>query len=280
MNTRSSLTDNAPGLDRYSDKFIPTESIAFATFHQVANATVAPATVRGMNEHDIQAWRMQRLAAMVEREGGKAAAGRKLGYRDGAFVGQMLRGERPITEKTVLTVHALSGYAGWFDSLDVRTNEAAVTPALAPTPAHGEPNVRVPLLANSGSMGKGSELQHDDVLVGHISLSEQWVARRLQPSSAEALRFIHAYGDSMHPTFEDGDVLLVDTGMKDPTAIDGVYVMSAHDRIYIKRVRQRMDGSIEVSSDNPTVKTVDVLNGGHSVRVLGRVIWCWNGKKM
>lgn len=129
-------------------------------------------------------------------------------------------------------------------------------------------------------MGKGSELQHDDVLVGHISLAEQWVARRLQPSSAEALRFIHAYGDSMHPTFEDGDVLLVDTGMRDPTAIDGVYVMSVHDRIYIKRVRQRMDGSIEVSSDNPTVKTVDVLNGDHAVQVLGRVIWCWNGRKM
>ena len=159
---------------------------------------------------------------------------------------------------------------------------AAATPSVAPAPAPapGEPAIRVPLLANAGSMGMGTEIQHDDVLVGQIALSEQWVARRLQPSSPAALRFIHAYGDSMHPTFEDGDVLLVDTGMRDPKAIDGVYVMAANDRVYIKRVRQRMDGIVEISSDNPTVKTVDVLNGEHSIDVLGRVVWCWNGRKL
>ena len=152
--------------------------------------------------------------------------------------------------------------------------------SLAPTPAPGAPAISVPLLANAGSMGPGTEIQHDDVLVGHIALSEQWVARRLKPTSPTALRFIHAYGDSMHPTFEDGDVLLVDTGMRDPKAIDGVYVMAANDRVYIKRVRQRMDGVVEISSDNPTVKTVDVLNGDHRIDILGRVVWCWNGRKL
>lgn len=152
--------------------------------------------------------------------------------------------------------------------------------ALAPTPAPGAPAISVPLLANAGSMGPGTEIQHDDVLVGHIALSEQWVARRLQPTNINALRFIHAYGDSMSPTFEDGDILLVDTGVKDPKIIDGVYVMTANDRVYIKRVRQRMDGVVEISSDNATVKTVDVLNGDHRIDILGRVVWCWNGRKL
>lgn len=233
-----------------------------------------------MDERAIQEWRAKRLAAMVEREGGKAPAGRKLGYRDGAFVGQMLRGERPITEKTVLAVHALPGYSGWFAAPVAALATTIQNAAPAPAPAPGEPAIRVPVLANAGSMGPGSDVQHDDVLVGHIALSEQWVARRLQPTSPAALRFIHAYGDSMSPTFEDGDVLLVDTGMRDTKAIDGVYVMAANDRVYIKRVRQRMDGVIEISSDNPTVKTVDVLNGDHAVDVLGRVVWCWNGRKL
>lgn len=164
----------------------------------------------------------------------------------------------------------------------VNAGQLATVPAAAmtPAPAPGVPAVLVPLLANAGSMGIGSEMQHDDVLVGHIALSEQWVARRLQPSSQAALRFIHAYGDSMSPTFEDGDILLVDTGIKDPKTIDGVYVMAANDRIYIKRVRQRMDKAIEISSDNATVKTVDVLNGDHSIDILGRVVWCWNGRKL
>lgn len=232
-----------------------------------------------MEEHQIQAWRIERLAAMVEREGGKAPAGRKLGYKDGAFVGQMLRGERPITEKTVLAVHALSGYAGWFNE---GAGELASLPvaALTPSPALGVPVVHVPLLANAGSMGPGTDIQHDDILVGQIALSEQWVSRRLQPTNLNALRFIHAYGDSMSPTFEDGDILLVDTGIRDPKIIDGVYVMAANDRVYIKRVRQRMDGVVEISSDNATVKTVDVLNGDHRIDILGRVVWCWNGRKL
>ncbi len=152
--------------------------------------------------------------------------------------------------------------------------------SLAPAPVPGAPAISVPLLANAGSMGPGTEIQHDDVLVGHIALSEQWVARRLQPTNINALRFIHAYGDSMSPTFEDGDILLVDTGIKDPRIIDGVYVMAANDRVYIKRVRQRMDGVVEISSDNATVKTVDVLNGDHRIDILGRVVWCWNGRKL
>lgn len=156
----------------------------------------------------------------------------------------------------------------------------AVPQLLTPAPQPGQPVVHVPLLANAGSMGPGTDIQHDDILVGQIALSEQWVSRRLQPTNLNALRFIHAYGDSMSPTFEDGDILLVDTGIKDPRIIDGVYVMAANDRVYIKRVRQRMDGVVEISSDNVTVKTVDVLNGDHSINVLGRVVWCWNGRKL
>lgn len=154
------------------------------------------------------------------------------------------------------------------------------TTALAPAPGPGEPAIHVPLLANSGSMGSGMDALHEDVMLGSIALSEAWVSKRIQPTRTSALKFIHAYGDSMSPTFEDGDVLLVDTGVRDPHDIDGVYVLSANNRLFIKRVRTRMDNVTEVSSDNPTVKTVDVLNGDNALDVLGRVVWCWNGKKL
>lgn len=41
------------------------------------------------------------LQRASERMGGKSELGRALGYRDGAFVGQMIRGDRQITEKTL-----------------------------------------------------------------------------------------------------------------------------------------------------------------------------------
>lgn len=139
--------------------------------------------------------------------------------------------------------------------------------------------IRVELLANSASMGLGAELQDVDALCGHITLTETFARDQLKPSRPDALRFIHAYGDSMEPTFGSGDVLLVDTGVGD-VKIDGVYVLRAHDRLFVKRVRQRMDGQYEISSDNPNHRTVDVLNGDHEVAIVGRVVWAWNGRRM
>lgn len=151
---------------------------------------------------------------------------------------------------------------------------------LSPMPPPGMPAIHVPILANAGSMGAGTEVEHDDVMVGAIALSPDWVAKRIHPSSTEALRFIHAYGDSMRPTFEDGDILLVDTGRIDTSGADGVYVLASDRRVFIKRVTERFDGVQEVTSDNPTVRTVQELDGRSPIRVLGRVVWVWNGRKM
>jgi phage repressor protein C with HTH and peptisase S24 domain len=83
----------------------------------------------------------------------------------------------------------------------------------------------------------------------------------------------------MKPTFADGDVLLVDTGTR-AAEVDGVYVLEVHEQLYIKRVSRRFDGRHEISSDNPSVKTVEVLNGDHSVEIKGRVVWAWKGERL
>ncbi len=45
----------------------------------------------------------------------KSELGKFLGYKDGAFVRQMLSGTRGISEKTVSKVQASPRYARWFD---------------------------------------------------------------------------------------------------------------------------------------------------------------------
>lgn len=224
-------------------------------------------------------WRRTRLLALAEKHGGNAALGRLLGYKDGAMVGQMLRGERPITEKTVAKAEELPGSSGWFNRPSVPVKGTTVL-NLSPAPGPNELAVHVPLLANAGSMGDGQDEMHEDVLVGSIALSPDWITRRLRMNRFNDLRFIHAYGDSMSDTFEDGDILLVDTGAKDPSGADGVYVLEAAHRVFIKRVTERFGGTFEVTSDNPKVKAVDVLDGSNQIQVRGRVIWCWNGKKI
>lgn len=147
-------------------------------------------------------------------------------------------------------------------------------------PACLEDSVRIPLLANGGSMGPGNDVLDADYVVGDMTLSAHWINQQIRPTNILELRFMHAHGESMAPTFSDGDVLLVDAGARDPSSMEGIYVLEVHSKTYIKRVRMRMDGSLEVSSDNANIKTVDVLNGDHEVRVIGRVVWAWNGRKL
>ena len=184
---------------------------------------------------------------------------------------------RGISQSGAIKAQAVIGCdAAWITEGAGEMMGPAVAPMVARDVANG---VTIPVLANGASMGPGSELLDEDVIKGNLVLAPEWIGLHIKPSRADALRFIHGYGDSMAPTFKSGDILLVDTGIQDPR-IDDIYVLHAHDRLFIKRVRQRMDGSIEVSSDNPTHKTVDVLNGDSRVEVRGRVVWVWNGVKL
>lgn len=139
--------------------------------------------------------------------------------------------------------------------------------------------VQIPKLAAVPSMGVGESFAYDgDQIIDVLPVSREWIERTIK-CKPDNLRVITGSGDSMHPTFINGDLLLVDIS-KAKVDVDGVYVLSAHERLFIKRVRQRMDGSFEVSSDNPTVKTVDILNGDHEIQVHGRVVWAWNGRAL
>lgn len=146
-------------------------------------------------------------------------------------------------------------------------------------PIHTDDSFQVPLLANSGSMGDGVAQLDGDMVIGAMTLQVGWASKHLPHVLPGNLRFIHGYGDSMKPTFTDGDILLVDSGALAPD-IDGVYVLAVNGKIYIKRITRRFNGQHEISSDNERVKTVEVLNGDHMVEIKGRVVWAWKGDRL
>ncbi len=173
-------------------------------------------------------------------------------------------------------------HAGWMDTPTVTAPDANAVTALDPTP-YDDParTVRVPMLAVAASMGPGIERPSEDIITGALSVSTEWARRELHlaPSRVSGLRFITGYGSSMEPTFRSGDVLLVDT-MATAVDVDGVYVLARGTELLIKRVTRGLDGSYDVSSDNPVVRKIDALNGDHSIAVRGRVLFIWNGKKV
>lgn len=56
--------------------------------------------------------RIKHLEESCRRVGGKAELGRRLGYKDGSYVSQMLSGLRPITEKTIAQLLEMRELAG------------------------------------------------------------------------------------------------------------------------------------------------------------------------
>ncbi|MGJ7611117.1 MULTISPECIES: S24 family peptidase [unclassified Variovorax] len=204
-----------------------------------------------------------------------AAIGRKTNQTS-----DLLSGRASFGEKVARSIEEAAGLpSGWLDQ-DEGDRVGRAVARLKDAVRQEGTDVEIPLLATPGSMGIGSDVMPEEVVVGRLSLSPHWIEKTISSSTRpEHLRFIHGYGDSMQPTFLDGDVLLVDSGVNQ-VKIDGVYVLEANDRIYIKRVRQRMDGGFEISSDNPNVKTVDVLDGNTPVNVLGRVVFLWNGRRL
>jgi phage repressor protein C with HTH and peptisase S24 domain len=194
-----------------------------------------------------------------------------------------LRGDLPILEieaPTAMPAFARSKHSVKQESPDYSQPEKSFTKYIKNFFKPSDGFLEIPLMNANASMGSGSDQPHDDVVIDVLRISKSWVEKSLPLNTGIMnLAFIHAIGDSMSPTFSDGDILLVDTGVKQ-ASIDGVFVLEAHERLFVKRVRQRIDGSHEISSDNPNVKTVDILNGDHAVRIMGRVLWVWNGKRL
>lgn len=92
--------------------------IANATGRQVAKAIRRRPTVQPVDKN-VQTYRRARLEALLahpEFSGNKTTLGAAIGYKNGAFVRQMIEGERPITEKTIAKLTAIRGgkFAGWF----------------------------------------------------------------------------------------------------------------------------------------------------------------------
>lgn len=214
---------------------------------------------------------IESLRLLCEREGGRKAVADAIKYNE-QTLWQVLAGTKlPSGESKGIGARMQKRlderYPGWHELWNQQQD--------------GEHSaIYIPLLENAASMGSGSDELPTDVLAGKLPISPTWAQQHLRATHTGALRFIHGFGDSMSPTFQDGDILLVDTTQCDPAAIDGVYVLRAHGRLFVKRVRQNISGGLEISSDNPAVKTVDILDGSHEVQAIGRVIWVWNGRKV
>jgi phage repressor protein C with HTH and peptisase S24 domain len=204
------------------------------------------------------------MDALAKKRGGNATLGRELGYRDGAYVGQMIKGLRPITEKTIERAEALQGCAGWF-------SVPAGTRVAVPVDLDQHPDLtavrKVKLKLTAGISGYAVEPDEDEGLP--IFFRADWLAiRGWKPYDLLALK---VKGRSMEPSLHEGDTVVINTA--DTTPKDGeVFALNYEGESVIKRL-VRDAGDWWLASDNadkrayPNKRWVDGLSF-----IVGRVV--------
>ena len=145
-----------------------------------------------------------------------------------------------------------------------------------------EPNadvVSIPVLDVRGSCGYGGELAQTIQLVQMLRVTKQWLlSKSTSFLNFQTLHIITADGDSMEPGIKRGDFVIVDTSQSRFIA-DGLYAVQYSNAVFIKRVQIHPGGKVELISDNPKYRPIQ-LDTCESVEVIGRAVLCFNVREL
>jgi len=95
------------------------------------------------------------------------------------------------------------------------------------------------------------------------------IMNNIVPSNSKHMEAINVDGESMEPTLQDGSIVFIDR-TKTNISKDGIYIASTTAGLFIKRIRQRADGMVELISDNKNYSPEIML--ADEVQIVGRVV--------
>lgn len=127
----------------------------------------------------------------------------------------------------------------------------------------------IPKLDVGASAGAGA-ISDVETLAGKIGFDEKWL-RKLAADPAR-LSLIRVDGDSMLPTLNNGDDIMVDGSAASSALRDGVHVIRMDDVLMVKRLAKGPAGRLSVLSDNPAYPDWPDVDGS-TVAIIGRVVW-------
>ena len=134
--------------------------------------------------------------------------------------------------------------------------------------------IQIPVLGNvTASMGHGITV-YDETQTGVYEISQK-LANDIGIVSGKT-QMIFASGDSMYPTIEGGDSLLIDTSKKE--VYDGrIYCVRIDGQLYAKRLQKIPPNPIKVISDNEKKYDAFYIDFSKSIdfdfEVIGEIRW-------
>ncbi|QOR63046.1 helix-turn-helix domain-containing protein [Sulfurovum indicum] len=116
------------------------------------------------------------------------------------------------------------------------------------------------------SAGGGAEVFDENYET--ITVDEKIMQNMVGMGNTE-LEAIHVDGESMEPTLQDGSIVFVDRTQTNINK-DGIFIAATTAGLFIKRIRQRADGMVELISDNKAYSP-EVL-APDEVTIVGKVV--------
>ncbi|MEA3373877.1 MAG: S24 family peptidase [Campylobacterota bacterium] len=124
----------------------------------------------------------------------------------------------------------------------------------------------------SASAGGGA--YNDDENYEPLMLEPSFVATLGGERELKYIEAINVSGDSMEPTFSYGDIVFVNRSRTD-IGRGGVFTINTEAGLFIKRIQKRIDGKIDIISDNKDYP-IQIAHS-NEVDVVGRVVGRFGG---
>lgn len=137
--------------------------------------------------------------------------------------------------------------------------------------AESDDLITIPRYSISASAGAGA-FAADEQGAAEVGFSRNFLGR-ISGSRPQDLSIIRIEGDSMAPTLNDGDDIMVDRSAAQRRLQDGIYVLRRDDTLLVKRVTVNpVTAKLTIASDNAAYATWQDCDPAE-VNIIGRVIW-------
>ena len=141
--------------------------------------------------------------------------------------------------------------------------------------------VTISQYATGGSMGKGLVLNDASGAIRSWTVDIEWVKNNVKNHTGVAnLCIVTGFGDSMRPTFNAGDPLLVDRGIT-TCEHDAIYFFRVGNEGFIKRLQRIPTAGgvlIRAKSKNADYDSFDITET-MDFQVLGKVLTVWKSEQ-
>jgi hypothetical protein len=120
----------------------------------------------------------------------------------------------------------------------------------------------------------GGGAGNDDESTESLMLEANFVSSLGGESELKNIEAINVTGDSMEPLFNYGDIIFINRSKTD-IGRGGVFTINTEHGLFIKRIQKRIDGKIDIISDNKDYPTMNV--NPNEIEIIGRVVGRFGG---